>query len=178
MARLAHLVGLLLLAAGPGLAQDISAADKARLLKDRVGFLEAAAMATHWFGDRRGLNAQAVEDFVAAQRAARRADVMGLVLQADLSGDGIVTRDEVLRLAPGLPPGLRGRLIAGTDLADSDRDGAVSAEEIRRYAQGEAVRLFPDRKARDLRLILLFDGNGDGWVSYDEVVQKLKDLAA
>ncbi len=160
------------------LAQALSPQDKERLLKDREGFLEAAATATHWFGDPRGLNAQAVEDYVAAARAGRRADVLALLAQADLSDDGVVTLAEVERLAPGLSPTLRGKLIAAAGQADIDHDASLSAVEQLTYARAEALRLFPDQKARDLRLMLLFDGNGDGWVTYEEVVQKLKDLAA
>jgi hypothetical protein len=159
-------------------AQDLSAADRARLVKDPTAFLEVAATATHWFGDPRGLNAQGVEDYVAAARAGKRADAMAALLRADLSGDGTVTLDEVARLAPSLSPGPRGKLIAAEDRADADHDGKVTPAELTRFAQGEALRLFPDQKAHDLRLILLFDVNADGWVSFDEVVQKLKDMAA
>lgn len=170
-------IWMVLLASGLA-AQDLSDKDRARLLKDRRSFLEAAATATEWFGDPRGLNAQAVEDYVAACRASRRADAMVLILQADLSGDGLVTRAEVARLAPALSPGTRGRLIAGFDAGDADGDGRLTAAELTGFAQAEALRLFPDDRARDLRLILLFDTDGDGWVRYDEVAAKLKEMRA
>lgn len=159
-------------------AQDLSAEDRARLVKDRVAFLEAAATATHWFGDPRGLNAQGVDDYVAAARADRRATALAGVLRADLSGDGTVTLDEVARLAPGLAPAARGKLFAAAGRADADHDDRITPAELTAFAGAEALRLFPDQRAHDLRLILLFDANADGWVSYDEVVQKLKEIAA
>ena len=159
-------------------AQDLTAQQQDRLSADPAAFLEAAATATHWFGDPRGLNAQAVQDYVAAMRAGRRADVVALLLQADLSDDGIVSQDEVMRLAPALSPSARGKLIARAGLADGDRDGAVTALELQAYARAEALRLVPEKKARDLQMILLFDRNGDTWVAYDEVVQALKDMKA
>ena len=157
-------------------AQVLTAQQQDRLFTDPAAFLEAAATATHWFGDPRGLNAQGVLDFVAAMRAGRRADVTALLLQADLSDDGIVSQDEVLRLAPALTPSARGKLIARAGLADGDSDGAVSPAELQAYARDEALRLFPDQKAQDLQMVLLFDTDGDTWVAYDEVVQALKDL--
>ena len=169
--------------AGAAPAQDLTVPDlttqeQQRLLKAPATFLEAAASATHWFGDPRGLNAQGVQDFVAAMRAGRRADVMALLLRADLSDDGIISRDEVMRLAPGLSAAARGKLIARAGLADADGDGAVSGGEVQAYARSEALRLVPDRQVQDLNLILRLDRDGDAWVTYDEVVQGLKALAA
>lgn len=176
LARIGLVLASLCALAGAAPAQDLTAAQQQRLQKDPAVFLDAAATATHWFGDPRGLNADAVRDFVAAMRAGRRADVTALLLQADLSDDGVITQTEVMRLAPGLSPTARGKLIARAGLADADGDGAVSAAEVQAYARAEALRLFPDHKVQDLKVILLFDRDGDGWVSYDEVVQALKGL--
>lgn len=181
MAALARM-GWVLLAAiclcGAAAAQDLTVQQRDRLLGDPTAFLEAAATATHWFGDPRGLDAAAVRDYVAAMRANRRADASQFLLQADLSDDGAVTQDEVLRLAPGLTPSARGKLIARAGLADVDGDGTVSPVEIQAHARAEALRLFPEKNAQDLQMILLFDRDDDGWVRYDEVVQAMKDLAA
>jgi hypothetical protein len=163
---------------GPAAAQELTTRQQDRLEDDPAAFLEAAATATHWFGDPRGLDAAAVRDYVAAMRASRRADVTALLLQADLSDDGAVTMDEVQRLAPGLTPSARGKLIARAGLADADGEGTVSPAELQAYARAEALRLFPDQKAQDLQLILLFDNDDDGWVRYEEVVEALKDLTA
>lgn len=177
LALKAGLIGAALLAlVGKSHAEDLTAQQQQRLLQHPAAFLESAATATHWFDDPRGLNAQGVQDFVAAMRASRRADVVAMLLKADLSGDGIITENEVMRLSPGLSPTVRGKLIARAGLADGNGDGAISPEELQAYAQDEALRLFPDQKAQDLNLILLFDSDGNGWVTYEELVKALKDL--
>jgi len=79
LALKAGLIGAALLALiGESRAEDLTGEQQQRLLKDPSAFLEAAATATHWFDDPRGLNAQGVQDFVAAMRASRRADVVAM----------------------------------------------------------------------------------------------------
>ena len=168
----------LLLLAGLARAEGLTAEARQRIAADRVDFLDAAATAIAWFGDPRGLDAAAIDDFIAAKRAARRADVYGLLLAADLSADGWVSQAEVARLAPGLSPQRRGRLIARAAAADGDGDGRTSPAELAAFAAAEALRLVPDKDRDDLRLMLLFDADGDGWVSFAEVQTGIADIAA
>lgn len=158
-------------------AQGLSADQRDRVLKDRAEFVEAAAIAINWFGDPRGLNAAAIEDYIAAERAERRAGVIKALMAADLSADGTVSTAEVARLAPTLTPTARGRLIALHALADTDADGIAGPEEMIRLAQAEALRLVDDDRAESLRLLLVFDADGDGWVLLDEVRTAIAGLA-
>lgn len=164
--------------AGMGLADGLTPDARQRISDDKGAFLEAAATALNWFGDSRGLNAAAIDDFIAAERAARRADVMQVLLAADLNADGAVSAAEVARLAPGLSPHARGRLIARQAQADRDGDATVDSAELQGFARFEAIRLVPDKRAEDLRLILLFDADGDGWVSFAEVKTAVAGIAA
>lgn len=158
-------------------AQGLSADQRDRVLKDRAEFLEAAAIAINWFGDPRGLNAAAIEDYIAAEWAERRAGVIKALMAADLSADGTVSAAEVARLAPTLTPSARGRLIALHTLADADADGIAGPDEMIRFSQAEALRLVDDDRAETLRVLLLFDVDGDGWVLLDEVRTAIAGLA-
>lgn len=158
-------------------AQGLSADQRDRVLKDRAEFLEAAAIAINWFGDPRGLNAAGIEDYIAAERAERRAGVIKALMAADLSADGTVSAAEVARLAPTLTPSARGRLIALHTLADADADGIAGPDEMIRLSQAEALRLVDDDRAETLRVLLLFDVDGDGWVLLDEVRTAIAGLA-
>jgi Ca2+-binding EF-hand superfamily protein len=141
-------------------------------------FLDEAATAIARFGDPRGMDRAAIADFIAAERAGRRADVFDMLLSADLSGDGIISATEVVRVLPSLTPSARGRLTARHDLADADGDCAVSGDELTRFAQSEALRLVPEKREEDLRALMIFDGNKDGWVSYDEAKEGIADIGA
>lgn len=158
-------------------AQGLSADQRDRVLKDRAEFVEAAAIAINWFGDPRGLNGAAIEDYIAAERAERRAGVIRALMAADLSADGSVSAAEVARLAPTLTPTARGRLIALHALADTDADGSAGPAEMTALARAEALRLVNDDRAETLRILLLFDTDGDGWVLLDEVRKAIAGLA-
>ncbi|MGQ0611312.1 MAG: hypothetical protein ACT4N9_09450 [Paracoccaceae bacterium] len=158
-------------------AQGLSADQRDRVLRDRAEFVEAAAIAINWFGDPRGLNAAAIEDYIAAERAERRAGVIRALMAADLSADGTVSAAEVARLAPTLTPTARGRLIALHAAADADADGIAGPGEMAALARAEALRLVSDDRAETLRVLLLFDTDGDGWVLLDEVRAAIAGLA-
>lgn len=158
-------------------AQGLSDDQRDRVLKDRAEFVEAAAIAINWFGDPRGLNGAAIEDYIAAERAERRAGVIRALMAADLSADGSVSAAEVARLAPTLTPTARGRLIALHALADTDADGSAGPAEMTALARAEALRLVDDDRAETLRVLLLFDTDGDGWVLLDEVRKAIAGLA-
>lgn len=177
-ARAMVLAVLSLAILAPGaVAQGLTDEGRARIAEDRGAFLDAASTAIAWFGDARGLNAAAIDDFIAAERAERRAGVTQVLMAADLSADGAVTAAEVARIAPGLSPSARGKLIARQAQADSNGDGTVSPPELQSFARSEALRLVPEKRAEDLRLLLLFDQNGDGWLAFDEVRRGIADIA-
>lgn len=159
-------------------AEGWSAEVRARVLKDQAEFVEAAATAIHWFGDARGLNPAAIEDYIAAERAQRRASVVAGLMAADLNADGAVSAQEVARLAPALAPQTRGRLIASHALADTGRDGSVDAAEMTLHSGAEALRLVSEKRAEVLHILMLFDLDGDGWVLLDEVRSAVADLAS
>ena len=159
-------------------AQGLTDAQRARIAEDRGMFLDAASTAIAWFGDARGLNGAAVDDYIAAERAARRADVVALIMAADLSADGAVSAAEVARVVPSMTAHARGKLIARHDMADVDASGVVTAAEVSRFAMGEALRLVPDKRASDLRLLLVFDADDDGWVTFAEVKKGIADISA
>lgn len=177
MVRVLVLLGMLGIAQSAA-AQGLTDEMRARIAEDRGAFLDAASTAIAWFGDDRGLNAAGIDDFIAAERAERRSGVMQMLLAADLSADGALSRAEVARVAPSLSPTARGKLIVRQDQADLNGDGMVSAPEMTRFAANEALRLVPDKRAENLRLMLLFDDNGDGWVSYPEVKRAIADISA
>jgi len=178
MARLVALMLWVFGGRGAALAEGLPEAARQRIAENKTAFLEAAATAINWFDDARGIDAAAIDDFIASERAARRADVYGLLLSADLTADSAISGDEVVRIAPSLSPRLRGRLIARAAAADGNGDGTVDAAELELFAEAEALRLVPDKDREDLRLILLFDSDGDGWVSFAEVKAGLAGIAA
>lgn len=177
MVRVMLVLGMILAAHGVA-AQGLTDEMRARIADDRGAFLDAASTAIAWFGDDRGLNAAGIDDFIAAERAERRAAVIQMLMAADLTADGALARAEVARVAPSLSPSARGKLIARHDQADLNGDGTVSGTEMTRFAAFEALRLVPDQRAEDLRLMLLFDQDGDGWVSYAEVKRAIADISA
>ncbi len=177
MFRILAVLAIIPIAQGAA-AQGLTDEMRARIARDRGAFLDAASTAIAWFGDDRGLNAAGIDDFIADERAERRAGVMQMLLAADLSADGALGRDEVARIAPSLSPTARGKLIARHDQADLNGDGTVSGAEMTGFAAAEAQRLVPDKRAEDLRLMLLFDQDGDGWVSFAEVKRAIAEISA
>jgi hypothetical protein len=158
-------------------AQGISDETRAQIAKTPQSFLDKASMAIAFFGDARGLNQSAVEDIIAAERAIRRADVLQLLLSADLSADGAVSDAEVARIAPSLSANARGKLFARHATADADGDGLATGAELQDYAAAEAMRLVPPKRQADLLLLLIFDTNADGWVTFAEIQKAVADIA-
>lgn len=112
------------------------------------------------------------------QAAADRARVFLLYQQYDLDGDGAVSRREYDRHADvtwgtDLEDAGRAVLEREWDRADGDRDGSVSAEELRALALS-LHPVPPDRAPSKIELaIIAMDLDGDGFVYWDEVARVL-----
>jgi Ca2+-binding EF-hand superfamily protein len=119
--------------------------------------------------------------------AAMRAGAVSGYLNADLDGDGVVTREEMQRyqmMMAGRLPGTGGPESAGARQeraaqavdammrADRNGDGRIDWKEM--VAAGRLVRM-PDRAGFDgiYQAVLAFDADGDGRVTMDEYIDGL-----
>jgi EF hand len=152
-----------------GLMQSLPEKTLKKLRGAPEAFMEDAAGLIYGFGASGGIDLVGIDAFVAAERARIRAAVMERYLAADLDNDGDVTRDEVAVLANAAAAGKRGKLRLGHDLADGNKDGVLSLDELRSHAQEQAMKDMSVDDAEGLRGFLMFDLDGDGVVAMEEV---------
>ena len=173
---------LSLLAALPAPAEVPTLPDAVgkRIKSAPEAFVEAAAVLIMGYGGEDGIDRAGVENYIALERSGARASALRRLLAADLDGDGAVTAVEMAVAAAAASATQRGRLWALQARADADGNGVVSAVEVGVHAQAEAMKGFSEARAQAARAILGFDGDGDGWVTLDEVravVEALNEAA-
>lgn len=135
--------------------------------------------------DARGVSAASIEQVRQIAGAQRRAQIYGSVYAQDLDGDGRVTREELLaHFQPRARRPIRAngaqleptedqvrlqldRLVAEALILDTDRDGIVSADEIRQEAEKRGQEAA--RNAGGLQFVpMSLDADADGVVSRGE----------
>lgn len=181
---------------GAGLAPEVEAlrADVVTVLKDLPEkrleeirrapkrFVEDAADLIYGFGEAGALGPEGLDRFIAIARAQVRAREMRRLLLADLDDDGRVSRDEIGSLIAAEAATSRGRLelaFRAADRADgAPPDGWVDLGEMRAYASAVAEDEIDAGDARLIRSILLFDLDGDGAVTLDEIIDGVDALTA
>lgn len=169
-------------------AQEVPGADPARVmqglpaqtLKKLRGapdkFIADAAGLILGFGGARGIDRDGIERFIALERARTRARVVADLMEADLDAGGAVAQAEVAVLMATLSARARGRLHLAHAAADGDGDGAVSRAELAARADAEAMARLDADEAEDLLRFLIFDLDGDGFVTLPEVSQAVAAL--
>ena len=163
------MVAVLVMMCGPVWAQDLIVDVKIRIINDPERFVALAGDLIHGFGSARGIDLAGVENFVALERAAAGAAALRRLQLADLDIDGAVTRDEVAVLVASVAATARGRLWALHGRADGDGDGTVSAGEMLAFARIEALNGFDPMAEAQVRHVLTFDADKDGFATLDEV---------
>jgi hypothetical protein len=142
----------------------------------------------------RGVTAEGVEDLRRIDMAQRRAHASAQILNYDLNGDGIVTKDEITAAmqprarqminangVPLEPTALQVRLqldklVSDALKPDRDGDGIISAEEIQQEAQRQAQEAGTAWQQYVARLVpMTLDADGDGAVSLAEYESAVRE---
>ncbi len=205
MARMMHLVGLLLGLCLPGLAlaQEIadargkaalpaaSAADAAPAAEPRallrvlrrapdgtLAWLQGLILAYGEAGadGQAGLSPQGMLSHIAVLRARVRAREAQRFLAADLDNDGSVSVQELALASRALSAAVAGRLMVRAALAESDGRPGLSPGEIAAYAAAQGEEAIPARERAVLEEMLLIDANRDGLLSMTEMRAALARL--
>ena len=159
------------------LAQAMPAKRLKALRAAPEGYLADAARLIYATGLDGKIDAAGIETYIAVRRADLRAQSMALFLRADLNNDGAIGTDEARLYAATLAARGRADLRWGFDLADADVDGSVSPAELRSHADLTVMKALDETDAAGLRSLMLFDLDGDGTVTMDEVVGAVASLA-
>ncbi len=162
------LLPLLASLAGPALAQDLSEAALQRLRSDPAPFLDLAAQVIASQGEAGVVGLAGVDRFVAVERAMARAAAMRLQM-ADGDLDGLVTEAELTARLAALAQAQNSRAWAQFQAADGDGNGVLSAAELSEFGHAQAFTAFSEMDEALVRMVLSFDGDGDGLVSLGEV---------
>lgn len=141
----------------------------AAVARDPQGWLRQMTDLVRGYGDGAGVDAAGIARFVAVDRAAARARVLGWLAEADFDFDGQVSPQEGAAYATTLS--VRGRtafgaLVAG---ADADGDGLLTAEEGAAAARRAADRRMGPGRQAGLAALIALDRDGDGRVGLAEL---------
>lgn len=132
-------------------------------------FLTEAAGLILGYGGPKGIDLEGIDTFVAGERARVRARAVADLVEADLDADGSVSRRELTAVMAAASARTRGRLHLTHAAADADKDGIATATEIWRAAGEKALQVLDEADAETLRAFMMFDLDGDGYVTLPEV---------
>lgn len=165
----------------PDIAGLLDASPEEMVKKLRSGpdaFLRNAARIIYGYGTEDGVDAAAIETYVALERAGARAQQMAAFLAADLDDDGAVSRMELIALANTRAADPRGKLRLGFDQADEDGNGSLSTVEMQDFAQESALAALTEEEELSLRGLLRFDLDGNGLTTMTEVATVVSAILA
>jgi hypothetical protein len=111
-----------------------------------------------------------IDNFIGLERARVRACHIRRLLQADLDGDGTVTRSELTVLQRAVSARQRGILELAFRRADDDADTTVTLAEIRAMSQRRALDELTQQDAAIYRAVMTFDLDNSGGVTLDEII--------
>ena len=154
----------------PGLLQQIR--------RRPAAFFEDAADVILSFGQNGAIGPEGLETAVLASRARVRARTLERFLAADLDNDGLIAPTEMDGLIARTYPGGRGRLKVLQFRADRNGDGSIQHEELRQFAEAEAMDAAGDQAMTEALALMCFDLDGDGTVRLDEVTRGVEMIGA
>jgi hypothetical protein len=142
---------------------------QAAVARDPQGWLRQMTDLVRGYGDAAGVDAAGIARFVAVERAAARARVLGWLAEADFDFDGRVSPQEAAAYATTLS--VRGRTAFGALLAgaDADGDGLLTADEGAGAALRAADRRMGPGRQAGLAALIALDRDGDGRVGLAEL---------
>lgn len=129
-------------------------------------------------GQKGAIDANGVDTYIQLERARVRAYHYRRLQQADLNGDGTITKPELAALQKVVSARQRGILELAHRRADSDVDARVSPVELLAYCQRRAQEELTPDEAAMYRAVLRFDVNASGDVTLDEVIAVVATLRA
>lgn len=161
-----------------GLVARTPGALLARVSDQPDRFLREAAGLILGYGRDGRIDPAGIEDAIATERANLRARDVRRLLMADLDDDLNVDGRELDVAIAAASATMRGRLMGWHMDADLDRDGTVAWAELRAFAKASSLSALDEEAAGAMRAVMVFDMDGDGFVSVPEVRQALELLGA
>jgi len=149
-----------------------------RITDDPDRFLTEAAGLILGFGTAGQIGPKGIEDAIETERATIRARDIRRLLVADLNDDLAVDTRELNVAIAAASATMRGRLLTWHLDADLDRDGTVTWAEIRAFARARSLTDLDADAADGMRSVMVFDLDGNGFVSVQEVRDALDLLGA
>lgn len=160
--------------AAPLLPQPLLRSIKA----DPAAYVASVAELIAAYGASDGITEDQLATSIALVRAKARAAAMTPLLAADLDGDGVVQRAELVAAEGASSAAGRARLERVFTAADADTDGAVSAQELSDAGAAAAMSAFGPARMAGLKVLMGFDANGDGLVTVAEVRSGLSGVVS
>lgn len=149
-----------------------------RISDDPERFLIEASGLILGYGTGSKISLTGIEDAIETERAALRARDIRRLLIADLNDDLAVDARELDVAIRAASATMRGRLLNWHLSADLDTDGVVAWQELRAFARARSLTDLDEDAADAMRSIMVFDLNGDRFVSVAEVREALDLLGA
>lgn len=161
-----------------GLVARTPGATLAQISDQPDRFLREAAGLILGYGRDGRIDPGGIEDAIATERASLRAREVRRLLVADLDDDLAVDARELDVAIAAASATMRGRLMGWHMDADLDRDGTVIWSELRAFAKASSLTALDEDAAGAMRSLMVFDLDGDGYVSVAEVRRALELLGA
>lgn len=126
---------MILLALSPAWGNpDLSGPVERAIAADRAGFLEEASVVILGFGTAQGIDRAGLDQMVAVERAALRAQALRRLAVADLDGDDLIPETEVRAVASVASARVRGRALRDFQKADADGNDRLTRPEALAHA--------------------------------------------
>lgn len=160
--------------ASPLLPQPLLKSIKA----DPAAYVASVAELIAAYGAADGITEDQLATSIALIRAKARTSAMVPLLAADLDGDGVVHRVELVAAEGAASASGRARLERVFAGADADGDGAVTAAELSDAGAAAAMAAFGPGRMAGLKVLMGFDADGNGLVTVAEVRSGLSGLVS